>query len=56
MTVTVMKTYFKKKQPRIISYRVIKKFSNDKFVLVLESNLSYYDLDKIKFDDLLIYL
>ena len=50
MTVTVMKTYFKKKQPSIISYRDYKKFSNDKFVLELESNLSCYDLDKIKFD------
>ena len=51
MTVTLMKTYFKKKQPRIISYRDYKKFSNDKFILELESNPRCYNLDKIKFDD-----
>ena len=51
MTVTVMKTYFKKKQPRIIPNWDYKKLLNDKFVLELEFNLSCYDLDKIKFDD-----
>ena len=31
MTVTVLKSYLEKKQPKIISYRVFRKFSNNDF-------------------------
>ena len=45
MTVTVMKTFFKKLQPRVVNYRDYKHFENDKFRIDL---LSEFDKANIE--------
>ena len=44
MTLTVLKSDFKKQPPKIISYRDFKAFSNEHFRTELNTNLSLYDL------------
>ena len=51
MTVTVLKTFFEKKKPKIISYRDYKSFTSDNFIAELEANLYTFDLDEIKLED-----
>ena len=40
MSLTVMKVFYKKQKPKIIQYRKYKSFSNEAFVLELESALA----------------
>ena len=57
MTITVMKTFFKKKKPKIISYRDYKNFSNISFRNELFGRLSKTDIYNIhyqEFDDTVI--
>ena len=51
LTVTVLKTCFKKRQPKIISYREYKNFSHENFRFQLESILLGYDLNTLPNDD-----
>ena len=50
MTATVLKSYFKKKQPKIVSYRDYKRFSNENFQNELNLALHPYDLSNLNFD------
>ena len=50
MVLTVLKTSFEKKKPKIVSYRDYKKFSNDDFIEEVNFVLSDYDLSKIEFN------
>ena len=59
MTVTVLKTYFKKVPPKIISYRDFKHFSNELFQIELEIMLKFEDINNLdydKFDEILMSL
>ena len=47
MTLTVLKTRFKKKLPKIVSYRDYKNFWNDNFIEELEYIISAYELSEI---------
>ena len=47
MTLTVFKTSFKKKLPKIVSYRDYKNFWNDHFIEELEDIISAYELSEI---------
>ena len=47
MMVTVLKTYFKKEPPKMISYRDFKRFSND---IELEVMLNFYDIHNLRYD------
>ena len=51
MTVTVMKTTFKKGPPKIVSYRNYKNYSHQSFQRELKENLKLLDLNKINFTD-----
>ena len=51
MTVTVLKSYFKKKRPKIVRYRDYKVFSNINFVRHLDSILTGYDINNIGYDN-----
>ena len=51
MTVTVLKTYFKKAPPKIVSYRDYKKFSHVEFRMELQHCLSQYDVLEISNDE-----
>ena len=50
MTLTVLKSNFKKGPPKIISYRDFKSFSNEHFLNELNANLSIYDINNIEYD------
>ena len=50
MTATVLKSHYKKKQPKIISYRDYKRFSNQSFINELNFALNGYDLSNLDFD------
>ena len=50
MTITVLKTTYKKKTPKIVSYRDYKNFSEEYFFSELNSALYRYDIDCIEYD------
>ena len=50
MTLTALKTSFRKKTPNILAYRDYKKFSNELFQHDLKIRLQYYDVNNISFD------
>ena len=50
MTLTVKRTYFKKQEPKIISYRDYKNFSNDDFRYDLINELSKNNIEISKLD------
>ena len=57
MTVTVLKTFFRKLPPKVISYRNYKHFSDQVFRNEVMDNLKHHDISKIsfeKFDDIII--
>ena len=60
MTVTVLKTYFKKCKPNIISYRDYKYFSNFHFRTELEQTLyshySMYEISNEEFSDIAMHI
>ena len=49
MTLTVLKTSFKKKLPKIVSYRDYKKISNESFIREVNYFIRAYDLNEIDF-------
>ena len=51
MTITIMKTVFKKKKPKIIQYRDYKKFSNAVFRSELIELLYIHDVNNIHYND-----
>ena len=51
MTITIMKTFFKKKKPKIISYRDYKKFSNMFFRNELLERLSQSDINNMHYQE-----
>ena len=51
MTITIMKTMFKKKKPKIIQYRDYKKFSNTVFRSELMESLYTQDINNIHYND-----
>ena len=51
MTITVMKTFFKKKKPKIISYRDYKNFSNISFRNELLGRLNKTDINNIHYQE-----
>ena len=51
MTITIMKTFFKKKKPKIIQYRGYKKFSNTVFRTELMELLYTHDVNNIHYND-----
>ena len=51
MTITIMKTFFKKKKPKIIQYRDYKKFSNTLFRTELMELLYTHDVNNIDYND-----
>ena len=55
MTVTVMKRFFEKLQPRVVNYRVYKNFENDKFRtdILSEFGKSNIEENKNEFNNLL---
>ena len=50
MTITALKTKFKKNPPKVVSYRDFKHFSDDHFSLDLKSTLRFYDMNNISFE------
>ena len=50
MTVTVLKTFFRKLPPKVVSYRNYKKFSDPIFRKEIMDNLQKYDISKISFE------
>ena len=51
MTVTVLKSFYKKKKPIIISYRDYHRFSNENFMNELKFNLTANYLHEMTYDD-----
>ena len=51
MTITILKTSFKKKKPKIISYRNYKKFSNTSFRNELMEQLNNKDINNIDYQE-----
>ena len=51
MTVTVLKSYFRKGVQKIVRYRDYKDFSNTNFVRHLHSILIGYDINNIGYDN-----
>ena len=50
VTITVLKTTYKKKTSQIVSYRDYKNFSEEYFLSELNSTLYRYDIDCIEYD------
>ena len=48
MTVSVLKTHFRKLPPKVVTYRDFKKFENEKFMDSLKLSLNRQDADYIK--------
>ena len=46
MTLTVMKTFFEKLQPRVVNYRDYKYFENEKFMTDLFSDLGKANIEE----------
>ena len=48
MTVSLLKTHFRKLPPKVVTYRDFKKFENEKFMDSLKLSLNRQDADYIK--------
>ena len=48
MTVSVLKTHFRKLPPKFVTYRDFKKFKNEKFMHSLKLTLNSQDVDSTK--------
>ena len=48
MTVSVLKTHFRKLPPKVVTYRDFKKFENEKFMDSLKLTLNSQDVDYTK--------
>ena len=53
---TVLKTYFKKEAPKVISYCDYRHFSNVPFHTELNVMISFQDINNISYDKLMKYL